>query len=254
MVFERVRNQSCRFYRQFVTQQVSRAADVLGSVFCLVGLANSYITAAGGTTSVTQSRSSATGALALPTAHLHGLAALLMLMSCTKVEPGPITVVPNPVGGALISGPKISGTFTLNYSVTGYQNADSGGGCLVFQYPGEEKKCEVNSDCQNFAFLPVEDGASAYCADGQQMAKSCWYKPGDLSYCAKYPNGLNVGETMHLPSILAKVPPSQSGTISWRVSTCQNLKPGPSGKPGCGDPFSEADVHYHIEYGPPSSF
>ena len=99
-------------------------------------------------------------------------------------------------------------------------------GASFFSIPTRKQNVKSVLTAKDFAFLPVEDGASGYCADGQQMAKSCWYKPGDLSYCAKYPSGLNVGETMHLPSILAKIPPSQSGTISWRVSYLSKRQAG----------------------------
>ena len=181
-------------------------------------------------------------------------ASLALLVACTRINPGPVTVVATPPGGAATSGPEITGTFTLDYSLNGFRDAKSGGGCLVLQHPGEPRACETHADCQEMPFLPIGPGANGYCLPGETTAKSCWFKPADAGYCAKFPGGLAVGDTKQLPAVPANMPATHSGPISWRVVTCQNLKPGPSGKPGCADAGSEVDVHFHVELGPPSTF
>jgi hypothetical protein len=126
-------------------------------------------------------------------------ASLALLVACTRINPGPVTVVATPPGGAATSGPEITGSFTLDYSLNGFRDAKSGGGCLVLQHPGEPRACETHADCQEMPFLPIGPGANGYCLPGEATAKSCWFKPADAGYCAKFPGGLAVGDTKQLP-------------------------------------------------------
>jgi hypothetical protein len=135
--------------------------------------------------------------------------------------------------------PNVSGSFQGRFGFGGGK-INFGGGCLVFQEANHVLPCKLDSalptsaSFQTASQCPLFDsntgrsyGVYGYC---HKETETCWYKPDD-SYCEKvikfYPGTWNLGPKDALP-------PNTTGSILWRVVTCQNDDTSLCKNPGGG--------------------
>ena len=157
------------------------------------------------------------------------------------VELSPQTVVLEPPH-QIIDPIRITGSVTLKEAQDG-SDADTpktGGGCLIYRLP-EHRKCTSDDGCTIHTAKGNPDGVHGYCAYtvnitdasfSSNAKKGCWYKP-DPESCERRrdpSNPLPLNGRLEFTAATPLHPPGVKGRISWRVVSCQNLKPR-----GCAD-------------------
>lgn len=170
------------------------------------------------------------------------------------VVPGAVELSPQTVGlepsHQIIDPIRITGSVTLKEAQDGSDadTAQTGGGCLIYHLPGH-KKCASDDECTLHPAKGNPDGSGGqsgekvfgYCAHtvnitdlnfGKNLKKRCWYKPNPES-CERRrdpSNPLPLNGRLEFTAATPIHPPGEKGRISWRVVSCQNLKPR-----GCAD-------------------
>ena len=173
-----------------------------------------------------------------------------------RVEPGAVVT-----GAQMLSPPKAlrrpaSGSFKLVADPAGAPGR-TGGACLIAL---QGDACTTDADCSVNAARPSKPGNlgdarlhQGYCVPEVTIAPSglpalgtCWVRPGPQSaYCRTSPlEPLAPNEVVRLPVVEGAYPKGARST-SWRVITCQNLKPG-----GCANAEAVDGVDRQYRYGP----
>ena len=122
----------------------------------------------------------------------------------------------------------LHGQFTIRAALAGERgivSSSSGGACLIAQFPGADKKCVQDSECDRTvdAGTPGERSWHGYCVDsgihtGIPTGK-CWVKPSD-DYCKK-PAGLGTHYTPFV-DVTEVYQQAKGKPVTWRVLGCLN--------------------------------
>lgn len=189
-----------------------------------------------------------------------GLAALAQpgLAQTWQVQPGEVVTAAQMLSPPRALRRPVSGAFKLVADPAGAA-ARTGAACLVAL---QGDACTTDADCGAPAARPAKSksGSSGdarlhqgYCvpeatiaADGTPALGTCWVRPGPQSaYCRSSPlEPLSPNEVVRLPVVEGAYPKGARST-TWRVATCQNLKPG-----GCANPSAVDGVDKQTRYGP----